>query len=74
LEKRGVVAIAFGTKAFESLAKLQAKAMGLPDLPIVMIEHPLGGIPAEQAIAKAQAIAEQVAAQVQERMAASTAK
>jgi hypothetical protein len=73
LEKRGVVAIAFGTKAFESLAKLQAKAMGLPDLPIILIEHPLGGIPAEQAVAKAQAIAEQVGTRVRERMAASSA-
>ena len=68
-----MVAIAFGTKAFESLAKLQAKAMGLPDLPIILIEHPLGGIPAEQAIAKARTIAEQVGTRVRERMAASTA-
>ena len=68
-----MVAIAFGTRAFESLAKLQAKAMGLPDLPLVLIEHPLGGIPAEQALAKARASAEQVGAMVRERMAASTA-
>jgi hypothetical protein len=69
-----VVAIAFGTKAFESLAKLQAKAMGLPDLPLVLIEHPLGGIPAELALAKAQAMAEQVGTRVRERMVASNVK
>ena len=69
LEKRGVPAVAFGTEAFRSLALLQAKAMGVPDLAIALVDHPLGGIPEEEAIAKAGAIAEDVAARVQERMA-----
>jgi len=36
------------TDAFVRLAELQSKAMGFPDLDLVVIEHPLGGIdPAE---------------------------
>ena len=62
-------AVAFGTRAFQSLAKLQSKAMGFPDLALVLIDHPLGGIPVEQARAKAEAVAEAVAACMQERMA-----
>lgn len=42
--------------------------MGLPDLPVVLIPHPLGGIPVDQAIAKTDAVIEAVATHVQERM------
>ncbi len=64
--------MAFGTQAFQGLATLQAKAMGMPDLPVVLIPHPLGGIPVEQALAKAHDVAEEVAVCVRERMAAGT--
>ena len=64
--------MAFGTEAFRGLATLQARAMGMPDLPVVLIPHPLGGIPVEQALTKAHEVVDEVAACVRERMAAGT--
>jgi hypothetical protein len=32
------------TDAFTRLATLQSKAMGMPNLAVAVIEHPLGGI------------------------------
>ncbi len=40
------------TTEFEKLARFQARAMGCPDLRILLIEHPLGGTTAEEALAK----------------------
>jgi hypothetical protein len=40
---------------------MQAKAAGYPDLRIIVIPHPLGGIPKEAALAKAAAAVEAVA-------------
>lgn len=46
-----------GTDAFERLAALQAKAMGHPDLPVVIVEHPLGGIDPDEVREKARVAA-----------------
>ena len=43
--------------------------MGVPDLAIVLIDHPPAGIPVEEASAKAGAIAADVPARGQARMA-----
>ncbi len=40
----------------------------MPDLPVVLIPHPLGGIPVEQALTKAHEVVEEVAVSVRERM------
>ena len=40
---------------------MQAKAAGYPNLRIVTISHPIGGIPKEDALAKAAAAVEAVA-------------
>ena len=45
--------VTVGTHAFERLAALQSKAMGHPDLAVVIVEHPLGGIEPEEVRAKA---------------------
>jgi hypothetical protein len=42
------------TSEFKALSELQARAMGYPNLRIVTIQHPLGGMPADEAILKAQ--------------------
>jgi hypothetical protein len=54
LEARGVFAILFASTAFEQLARVQSAAMGLPELPRLVVPHPVGGTPADVAIAKAQ--------------------
>jgi predicted dienelactone hydrolase len=44
----------FGTTAFEQLARVQSAALGLPELPLLLLPHPLGGTAPEAATAKAQ--------------------
>jgi hypothetical protein len=49
------------TTAFETLARYQARAMGYPNLRMVVITHPLGGISPDQILAKAKGAAGAVA-------------
>ena len=53
LQKRGLVAIVICSKPFEGLAKGQARINGCADLPLVLIDHPLGGV--DMATVKARA-------------------
>ena len=50
------------TSDFEKLARFQAKAMGLPNLRIVVIPAPLGGTSPEAALAKVPAALDAIAA------------
>ena len=49
-----------GTDAFARLAALQSKAMGHPDLAVVTVEHPLGGIEADEVRIKAAVAAQAI--------------
>jgi hypothetical protein len=51
-----------GTDEFRPLAAAQARAHGLPDLPVVTVPHPIGGIAESAVAAKALPIVAQVAA------------
>ncbi len=62
LEKRGTPTITVGTDAFARLAALQAKAMGHPDLPVITVEHPLGGIEPDEVRRKARVAADAIIA------------
>jgi hypothetical protein len=44
LRKRGVAAAVIVSEAFVGLAKTQARVFGVPDLPLIVIPHPLGGL------------------------------
>ena len=52
--------VVLGTDEFVPLARAQVLARGLPGLPIVTVPHPIGGIPAAVAAAKADPIIERV--------------
>ena len=41
---------------FETLARATVAGLGMPDLPLVIVPHPIGGISAEEVIAKADSI------------------
>jgi hypothetical protein len=41
---------------FETLARATAAGLGMPNLPLVIVPHPIGGISAEEVIAKADSI------------------
>lgn len=48
LSKRGLIAAVVCSDPFMRLAQAQAKTFGVPDLPLLRIPHPLGGIDVEQ--------------------------
>ncbi len=48
LRKRGLVTAVICSDTFLRLGKTQARVLGVPDLPMVMIPHPLGGLSIEQ--------------------------
>jgi hypothetical protein len=55
-----VPSVVLGTDAFLSLAKATSAKHGLPHMPVALVPHPLGGIAAEAARAKADAILDEV--------------
>jgi hypothetical protein len=55
-----VACVVLGTDEFIPLARAQVRARGLPGLPVVTVPHPIGGIPAAAAAAKAEPIVERV--------------
>jgi hypothetical protein len=44
LTKRGLVAAVVCSDTFMKLGTAQAKVFGVPDLPLLTIKHPLGGL------------------------------
>ena len=60
LEKRGVRTVVVGTDRFKRLGDVERRSLGMPELTMAIAEHPLGGIRAEQLLAKADGLLEQV--------------
>ena len=60
LRKRGVLSTVICSDPFLKLAKAQARVFGVPDLPLVVIPHPLGGIELAGVRARADAALPQV--------------
>ena len=44
LTKRGLIAAVVCSDSFMKLGTAQAKVFGVPDLPLIVIPHPLGGL------------------------------
>ena len=53
LERRGIPAAVVTTTAFETLAHHEAHTLGMEGLPLLVVEHPLGGEPPERVAEKA---------------------
>jgi len=53
VRRRGVATAVICSDPFQRLGRNQAKVFGLPELPLVMIPHPLGGITMDQVRARA---------------------
>jgi hypothetical protein len=49
------------TDAFIGLAREESRNLGMPELPIAIIRHPLGGLKAEQVAQRSREALEQVA-------------
>jgi hypothetical protein len=48
LRKRGLIAAVVCSDTFMKLGSAQAKVFGVPDLPLLKIQHPLGGLSIDQ--------------------------
>ena len=48
LRKRGLIAAVVCSDTFMKLGMAQAKVFGVPDLPLLKIQHPLGGLNIEK--------------------------
>lgn len=58
LEKEGLPTVVVGTDEFLSLAQLESKARGMPDLHLAITQHPIGGLKPEQVSLKADGMIE----------------
>ena len=53
LRKRGLVTAVVYSGPFEKLGRNQARTFGVPELPLVEITHPLGGISLDEVRSRA---------------------
>ena len=51
---------------FEVLARATATGLGMPDIPLVVVPHPIGGISGEEVVAKADSILDKIIARLVE--------
>jgi len=60
LRKRGVVAAVVCSEPFVKLGRSQARTFGAPDLALIQIPHPLGGLDMEGVKGRADAAVPQI--------------
>lgn len=53
LRKRGLTTAVICSGPFMKLGQAQARVFGVPDLPLLLIPHPLGGLAIEEVKARA---------------------
>lgn len=69
LRKRGVAAAVICSEPFLGLAKTQARVFGFPDLQIILIPHPLGGLDLDGVKSRAEVAASQAVRLIKELIA-----
>jgi hypothetical protein len=68
LRKRGLVTAVIVSEPFIKLGTTQSKVFGTPDLPLVKIAHPLGGLSLEQVEGRALVALPQLVKLIKEHM------
>jgi hypothetical protein len=68
LRKRGLVTAVVCSNALLKLGQTQAKIFGVPDLPMLAIQHRLGGLDLESVRGRADTATPQLAKLIQEHM------
>ena len=68
LQKRGLTTAVICSGPFMKLGQAQARVFGVPDLPLLLIPHPLGGLAIEEVKARADHAVPQFVKLVKERM------
>ena len=69
LTKRGLIAAVVCSDSFMKLGTAQAKVFGVPDLPLLKIQHPLGGLNMDKVIERAAVALPQLIKMVREKQA-----
>jgi hypothetical protein len=69
LRKRGLVTAVICSGPFLKLGQAQARTFGVPDLPLIEIRHPLGGIPLDEVKTRADQALPALIALLKEKMA-----
>ena len=69
LTKRGLIAAVVCSDTFMKLGTAQAKVFGVPDLPLLKIQHPLGGLDLEKVKERAAIALPQLLSVVKEKQA-----
>jgi hypothetical protein len=67
LTKRGLIAAVVCSDSFMKLGTAQAKVFGVPDLPLLKIQHPLGGLKMDKVRARADVAVPQLLKVVKEQ-------
>ncbi|MBI3069002.1 MAG: hypothetical protein HY323_09460 [Betaproteobacteria bacterium] len=60
LKRRGLAAALICSESFLELGRTQARVFGVPDLPLVVVPHPLGGLALDRVEERARAAVPQV--------------
>ena len=60
VRRRGVSSAVICSKPFLNLGRNQSRVLGVPDLPLIIIDHPLGGISMDDVKARADCALPQV--------------
>ena len=67
LESRGIPTVTVGSHLFVRLAETERRALGMPDLPMAIVPHPIGGMKSEDVQAKADEVLDIVVAALTSR-------
>lgn len=67
LTKRGLITAVVCSDTFMKLGTAQAKVFGVPDLPLLTIQHPLGGLNMDKVIERAAVALPQLIRVVKDR-------
>jgi hypothetical protein len=65
LQRAGTPAVVVTTTAFETLAHHEAHTLGMEDLPLLVVDHPLGGEPPARIAERAARAATQLLARLE---------
>ena len=62
LERRGIPTVTVCSHLFQRLGNLERRSLGMPELPMAIAPHPIGGVASDTAIAKADILFDTVVA------------
>ena len=60
LERRGIPTVTVCSHLFQRLGDVERRSLGLPDLPLAVTPHPIGGLHGPAVLEKADALLESV--------------